>query len=138
MSASNVQMNWSAVTFNSITLNKITSGTFNMGGQLLPFAGDQDLYPTVIVNNMNNPGASFTSGNIALLQGIAVGTTSTLLATLNDAKGATGGAINYTLINAVYQGADASDSHAQYGSGTANWLAFSSDGITTPLSFTRS
>jgi hypothetical protein len=138
MSATALQMNWTAVTFNSITLTKITSGTFNQGGQLLPFSGDMDIFPTCVVNNMNNPGASFTTGNVAQLQGIAAGTTSTLSATLNDAKLATGGAIVYTLINAVYQNADASDSHAQYASATANWLAYSSDGQTNPLSFTRS
>ena len=105
MAATNLQFNWGPVTFNSITLTKITQGHFNQGGQLLAFSGDTDIFPTTIINSMNNPSAGFTSGNVAQFQGIAPGTTSTLLATLNDAKSALGGAIDYNQINATFQNA---------------------------------
>jgi hypothetical protein len=137
MPITNLQFNWSAVTFNSTTLIKITQGHFNQGGQLLGFSGDTDIFPTTIINSMNNPTAGFTSGNIAQFQGISPGTTGTLSATLNDAKAQTGGAIVYSLINATFQSADASASHGAYGTVTGTWLASSSDGQTSPLSFTR-
>lgn len=138
MSATGVNLNWSPVAFNSITLNKITQGTFNQGGKLTPFSGDNDFYPTVMANTMNDPSASFTSANVGIFMGIAPGTTSTLTATLNDARAQTGGGVNFVLINAMFQDANTSASHAQYATVTGNWLAYSSDGQTSPLSFTRS
>ena len=64
--------------------------------------------------------------------GIAPGTTNTLTATLNDAKGATGGAVVFTMINAVFENADTTAQHAQFGTVTGTWQAFSSDGVTNP------
>ena len=43
----------------------------------------------------------------------------------------------FTLINAVFENADTQAQHAQFGSVTGTWQAFSSDGSTNPLPFTR-
>jgi hypothetical protein len=107
--ATGLQLNWTAVGFTPsggslTTITRVTSVGIGTGGQLLPFSGDNDRFPTVIHK---------------------------------DARGATNGDIVYTLINAVVASPDANGPHGSYGSGTISWQAFSSDGSTNPLSFTR-
>jgi hypothetical protein len=137
MAATKAQINWTAVNFNSTTITMVTSGGFGMGGKLLKFKGDTDVYSTVIANVENAPHATFTTADVGTMMGFVPGTTSTLTATLNDAKGATGGAVVFSMINAVFENADTQAAHAQFGSVTGTWQAFSSDGVTNPLSFTR-
>jgi hypothetical protein len=137
MAATKAQINWASVSFGSTSLSMITAGGFGMGGKLLKFKGDTDLYSTVIANVTNEPYATFTTADVGTMMGIAPGTTNTLAATLADAKGATGGAVVFSMINAVFENADTTAQHAQFGSVTGTWQAFSSDGVTNPLSFTR-
>ena len=137
MSATRAQINWASVTFGSTSITRITTGGFGQGGKLLRFKGDTDMYSTVIANVTNEPSATFTTADVGTMMGIAPGTTNTLSATLNDAKAATGGAVVFTMINAVFENADTTAQHAQFGSVTGTWQAFSSDGVTNPLSFTR-
>jgi hypothetical protein len=137
MSATRAQINWASVTFGSTAITRITTGGFGQGGKLIRFKGDTDMYSTVIANVTNEPGATFTTADVGTIMGIAPGTTNTLTATLNDAKGATGGAVVFTMINSVFENADTAAQHAQFGSVTGTWQAFSSDGVTNPLSFTR-
>ena len=138
MSATKAQINWTGVEFNSVNITRVTQGMFGQGGQLLKFKGDTDLYNTIIANVTNEPHASFTTADVGTMMGFAPGTTATLTATLNDAKGATGGAVVFTLANAVFENADTQAQHAQFGTVTGTWQAYSSDGSTNPLSFTRS
>jgi hypothetical protein len=140
--ATGLQLNWTAVGFTPsggslTTITRVTSVGIGTGGQLLPFSGDNDRFPTVIANVMNMPGASVTTGNIAQIMALSPGTRGTFTATHKDARGATNGDIVYTLINAVVASPDANGPHGSYGSGTVSWQAFSSDGSTNPLSFTR-
>ncbi len=137
MAATKVQANWSAVAHAGVTIDRVTQMSFNVGGTLQSFSADTDHFPTVICNLMNKPTASVTSANAALLMGIVPGTTGTLTATHKDAKGASGGDILYTLINAVYATTSTSGGHNAFGTVNGNWEAYSSDGITNPLSFTR-
>jgi len=137
MSATRAQINWATVTFGSTAITRITTGGFGQGGKLIRFKGDTDMYSTVIANVTNEPSATFTTADVGTMMGIAPGTTNTLAATLNDAKGATGGAVVFTMINAVFENADTTAQHAQFGTVTGTWQAFSSDGVTNPLSFTR-
>ena len=106
MSATALQLNWTSVQFASTGLTRVTSVTFSQGGELIEFAGDNNRYPVVIANNMNRPRCSITSGDVATLMGIAPGTSGTITATQNDALGATGGAVNWTMNNAVHQNTD--------------------------------
>jgi hypothetical protein len=137
MSATRAQINWASVSFGSTAISRITTGGFGQGGKLLRFKGDTDMYSTIIANVNNEPNATFTTADVGALMGIAPGSTNTLTATLNDAKGATGGAVVFSMINAVFENADTSAQHGQFGTVTGTWQAFSSDGITNPLSFTR-
>jgi hypothetical protein len=137
MAATKAQINWAAVMFGSSAITRITAGGFGQGGTLLRFKGDTDLYSSIIANVNNEPSANFTTADVGTMMGISPGTTNTLTATLNDAKAASGGSVIFTMINAVFENADTSAQHAQFGTVSGTWQAFSSDGTTNPLSFTR-
>jgi hypothetical protein len=137
MAASKLQANWTAVSHGTTAISRVTQVSFSQGGSLATFAADGDHYPTVVVSLMNKPSASITSADTATLMGIAPGTTATLSATHKDAKGASGGDILYVLANAVVENVQTSGAHGQFGTSTVNLLAYSSDGTTNPLSFTR-
>jgi hypothetical protein len=143
MAATKLQVNWSAVSFTPSggslqAITKVNDVQFDPGGQLLPYSGDTDRYPTTIINQMNNPRATVRSGDVANLQGFVPGTVGTFNATFKDAKLATGGDMLYVLSNAVIENAPGGGTHAQYGEATLSMLAYSSDGVTSPLAFTRS
>jgi len=137
MSATKAQINWTAVSHGTVGLTRVTNAMFGQGGTLATFKGDTDLYPSIIANVTNEPHASVTTADIATMMGINPGTSATLVASLNDAKGASGGGILFTLSNAVFENADGSDAHASFGSVTGTWKAFASDGLTNPLALTR-
>ena len=137
MAATKLQANWSAVAHGTTTITRVTQVSFSQGGSLASFSADGDHYPTVVVNLMNKPRASVVSADTATLMGVAPGTTATFSATHKDAKGATGGDILYVMANAVVENVETSGSHGQFGSATMTLLAYSSDGTTNPLSFTR-
>lgn len=138
MSATALQLNWTSVQFASISLTHVKSVMFSQGGKLIEFAGDNNRYPVVVANNINRPRCSITSGDVATLMGITPGTSGTIQATQVDALQAVGGAINWTLNNAVHENTDDTGQWGQFATGTATFVAYSSDGTTNPLSFTRS
>jgi hypothetical protein len=137
MAATKLQANWTAVSHGTTSITRVTQVSFSQGGSLATFAADGDHYPTVVVNLMNKPRATVTSADTATLMGIAPGTTATLSATHKDAKGAVDGDILYVMANAVAENVETSGAHGQFGTATLSLLAYSSDGTTNPLSFTR-
>lgn len=137
-----LQLNWTAVGFTPsggslTTFTRVTNVAITTGGSLIPFAGDNDRFPTVLANAMNMPAVTVTTGNIGQAFGFSPGQRGTWTGTHKDARGASGGDIVYTLVNATVANNDASGPHGNYGSGNIGWQAFSSDGSTNPLSFTR-
>jgi hypothetical protein len=74
---------------------------------------------------------------VGTIMGIVPGTTNTLTATLSDAKGQVGGAVVFTMSNAVFENADTQAQHAQFGTVIGTWQAYSSDGTTNPLALSR-
>jgi hypothetical protein len=138
MSATALQLNWTSVQFASTALTRVTSVTFSQGGELIEFAGDNNRYPVVIANSINRPRCSITSGDVATLMGITPGTSGTITATQNDALGAVGGAVNWTLSNSVHQSTDDTGQWGHFATATATFRAYAADGATNPLSFTRS
>ena len=138
MSASALQLNWTSVQFASTGLTRVTSVTFSQGGELIEFAGDNNRYPVVIASNISRPRCSITSGDVATMMGIIPGTSGTLTATQNDAMGGIGGAVNWTMNNAVHQNTDDAGRWGHFATATATFRAYASDGATNPLSFTRS
>jgi hypothetical protein len=137
MAATKAQINWTTVTFGSTPISRITSGGFSQGGKLIRFKGDTDIYSTIIANVNNEPSGTFTTADVGTMMSINPGTVNTLTATLSDAKAATGGAVVFVMINSVFENADTTAQHAAFGTVTGTWQAFSSDGTTNPLSFTR-
>lgn len=137
MSASALQMNWTSVQFASTSLTRVTSVGFSQGGELIEFAGDNNRYPVVIANNINRPRCTITSGDVATLMAIAPGTSGTIMATQNDALAATGGSVNWTMSNAVHQNTDDTGQWGHFATATATFRAYAADGMTNPLSFTR-
>jgi hypothetical protein len=138
MSATKANINWTSVAFNSTSITRVTNASIGQGGSLIKFKGDTDLYPTIIANVDNEPHASITTADVGTMMGFVPGTAATLTASLNDAKEASGGGVAFTLINATFENADTQAQHAQFGSVTGTWQAYSTDGSTPPLSFTRS
>lgn len=142
MAASKAQMNWSAVGFTPtggslIPFGRVLEVQVDQGGSLKELSGDADKYPTLMVNDMNNPKVTVRGNDVATLQGLGVGTVGTLTATHNDAKLASGGAIVYTMSNAVVENAPGGGSHAEYGEATVSFKLFSNDGVTSPIAITR-
>ena len=136
--ATKLQANWTAVAHGSTSITRVSQVTFSQGGSLASFAADGDHFPTVVVNLMSKPKASVTSADTAALMGIAPGKTASFSATHKDAKGETGGDILYVMANAVAENAETTGAHGQFGSATMlSLLAYSTDGTTNPLSFTR-
>ncbi len=138
MSATALQLNWTSVEFATTSLTRVTSVTFSQGGELIEFAGDNNRYPVVIANNINRPRCTITSGDVATLMAISPGTSGTILATQNDAMGSVGGAINWTMTNAVHASTEDSGHWGRFATATATFRAYASDGATNPVSFTRS
>jgi hypothetical protein len=131
------QINWTAVSHGSTNITRVTTASFGQGGSLIKFKGDTDQYPTIIANVDNEPHASLTTTDVGTLFGITPGTTASLTATLNDARLVTGGAVVFVMANAVFENADAQGQHAQFATVTGSWQAYSSDGSTNPLTFSR-
>ena len=140
MSATKRFMNWTGVVFTPIngsatTITGVTSVSIDSGGSLARFSGDGDRYVTTMVNDFNEPVVTIHSADLSALRANPVGTVGTLSATHNDAKNGVGtGAVTYTLANAVVSGYQVQGAHRQFGQGTLTFGAFSSDGVTNPIS----
>lgn len=137
MAATKLNINWTGVAHGSTSITRVSTVSFSQGGTLIEYAGDTDKFSTVIVAGVGKPTASITTSDPAVVMGIASGTTATVTATHKDAKLASGGDILYSLANAVAQNATTNGAFNQPGTGTITFMAFSSDGSTNPLSFTR-
>jgi hypothetical protein len=137
MAGTALQINWTSVEFAAAPITRVTGVSFSQGGELIEFAGDDNSYPVVIANNINRPRCSITSGDVATLMAIAPGTSGTIAATQNDALAAVGGAVNWTMSNAVHQNTDDTGQWGHFATATATFRAYAADGATNPLSFTR-
>src|SRR4051794_7486354 len=140
MSASKRFMNWTGVSFTPLNgpataITGVTSVTIESGGNLVKFSGDGDRYPTIVVNDFNEPSVTIHSADLAAIRANPVGTIGTLTATHNDARSGVGsGAITYTLANAVVSSCQVGGAHRHFGQGTVTFVAYSTDGVTNPLS----
>lgn len=141
MAATGLQLNVSTATYvvgdTTRTFTKINNVSLNGGGQLLKYSGSNDRFPTVVANSMNMPTVTLSTGDTAQLMGLAAGTSGTFSFTHKDAKGASGGDIVYTCANAVVGATQTEAPHSQWGTASATFELYSSDGSTNPISFTR-
>ncbi len=137
MAATKAQINWSAVSFASTNITRVTNASVSQGGSLIKFKGDTDVFPTIIASVDIEPSVSITTADVGTMMGFGSGAGGTVLMTMKDAKSQSGGDVNFTMINAVFENADTSGAHAQFGTVTGTWQSYSSDGSTNPLSFSR-
>lgn len=137
MAATKGQINWSAVSFASTAITRVTNAMFGQGGKLISHKGDADLYPTIIANVANEPHASVTTIDVGPMLLIAPGAEGTLTGTMKDAKLASGGDVIFTMTHSVFENADGTGAHQALGSSTGVWKAYSADGSTAPLAITR-
>ena len=137
MPATKLQANWTGVQHGSTNITRVNSVSISAGGSLETYSGDTDVFDTVVVNLMNKPTARVVSADTATIMGFAPGTTGSFSATHKDAKKQSGGDILYVLANAVVETAETNGDHGQFGTATLSLIAYSSDGTTNPLSFTR-
>lgn len=137
MPPTRLQANWSSVAHGAAEITRVTQVSFSQGGSLAAFSADGDHYPTVVVSLLNRPKAAVTSADTAALMALAPGTAASLSATHKDARASSGGDILYVLANAVVENVETAGRHGEFGQATATFLAYSSDGVTNPLSFTR-
>jgi hypothetical protein len=137
MAATDLQMGWTNVMLATAPITRVDSIEINVGGQLIAYAGDNDRYNVVVVNNMNDPSVTINCSSPASLMGITPGSEGTFTATHKDAMLATAGDIIYTVINCVAPGASTSGAHAQFGTATIQLKPYAADGATNPISYTR-
>ncbi len=134
--ATKLQANWTAVGWNSVVFTKVDGLSFDYGGSLEEYSGDLDRFPTVLTNLMSRPTAKLDCSDVGAMMLLTVGVASTLAATHKDAKIVSGGDVVYAMANAVLANVSAQGDHAKYGSASASFQAFSSDGTTNPLTLT--
>jgi hypothetical protein len=137
MAGTAAQINWTAVQFLTQSIKRVTNAMFSLGGSLITFKGDTDLYPSVIAAVTLEPRASITTGDPATMMGFAAGADGTLTATMKDAKGVAGGDVVFTMTHAVFENADTTGAHAQFGTVTGTFRSYAPDGQTPPLAFSR-
>lgn len=136
MAATGLNINWTAVSYNSTPIKRVTNVAINDSPQILPFAGDTDRYPTVLADVGGGVTITVTTGDAGTAFSLASGTAAAFTATHKDAKGAEGGDIIYTM-SAMVGNRTAGGQHAQFGQATVEFTGVSIDGLTNPLSFTR-
>ena len=73
MSATKAQINWTSVEFGSTAITRVTAAMFGMGGSLIKFKGDTDIYSSIIANVNNEPHASVTTADIGTMWGFTPG-----------------------------------------------------------------
>lgn len=144
MSATKRMVNVASVGFTptggSLTaITGVTNFSIDEGGSLIEFSGDGDHGPTTKVCDFIDPQVTLTFADVSLAMTLSPGLRGSLVFTHLDAinKATTGGgAITYTLANAIVANPVGTQAHRQFGSATATFESWSSDGVTSPLSST--
>lgn len=136
MAATKLQKGWTEVQFADTAISHVQSVAFGRNGSLIEYTGDNNIEPIMIAIKEAKPHATVTSGDVATIMGFQVGDTGSLVAVQPDAKGSTGGNINWTLANAVVASADSQGHWGAFATATLKVQAYSSDGTTSALSFT--
>lgn len=135
MAISKLQANWSPVTFSGNPITMVTNVGIDQGGQVDTFKADADLYDVIAARLTSRPTCSITSGDEATM--MALSGNGIITANHNDALKVTAGAVLYTITTAAFENCNASGAHAAFGSSTATFKTFTSDGTTNPIAITR-
>ena len=135
-------LNWTAVTFtptagSALTLTGVTQIQAPMGGEILKFEGDNDLYPSLKVSAGGDPKMVITTADQVDLVSLPIGTVGAFTATHRDAVNGTGaGVCVYAIANAIVEDNTLGGSHKQFGMGQITIGGWSADGVTNPVAIT--
>lgn len=136
------QVNVGATTFTKpgptvITITTIQSVGVDWGGQDLSGRGDNDFYPTFGKTVQADPKVTISHQNNQLLNSLKPGDTGALSCVILDAVNGTGtGGITVVLANARVVNHAGDAGHVKLSSVNLNLASYSSDGSTSPLTFT--
>ena len=136
------QANFGTTTFTKsgptvVTITTIQSVSFDWGGQSLVGRGDADFYPTFGRTIQADPKAVVNHQNMQLMNSLKAGDTGSFSCVVYDAVNVSGaGQITVALANARVENHTAQPGHIQLTTATLSIGSYSSDGSTSPLSFT--
>lgn len=137
--------NWKSVTIShgvgptTITLTEITNVEILNNDQYETFKGDGNIFNTVMVLANGVRGIRITGGDIGT-QCVTIprNTPCTVVCVLHDAVNGSGsGALTFTLSNAMKQGASPGGPQNKILTDVVEFMAYSSDGTTDPLSISQ-
>jgi hypothetical protein len=119
-----------------IAITGVQSVKISGGADFIRRSGDADRFPTTIINHFNEPSMAISADDHLALLTITPGSRGTVTATHKDAKLATSGNIVYSLANATPGSPDLGGGHKQISEASIMFWGESSDGTTSPLSYT--
>jgi hypothetical protein len=138
-------VNWTATTWvqtapSSLTstITGVLSVQVNRNLQSIQHSGDADFYPTLVATVGGQPSLSISHRDLGVSNAIPDTSRGTLSAKHSDAKnGITASSGGYTVqLVGVVSSNDSEGAHRQFGGGTITVIGESTDGTTSPLSFT--
>jgi len=142
MTATNVYMNWKAVTVTPqggsvVAITEVLDVEIVDQETIEMWQADGTIYPTLAIRAAAMRGLKITGGSINLLQAIPRGTPCVVVAILEDAVNVAGGAgsgsLTHTLSNAVLAEVPRSGPSNKFAGGSATFVSYSTDGATNPL-----
>lgn len=136
-------VNFSGVQFTpaggaAISITEVLAVDSDMQGQTIMQKGDADLFPTHRKRVSSDPRVTIRTNDI-VSRNACIGLRGALTWIEQDEdNGATpaGGALRYTLSNAVEETSDNRGQHAAYRESTLTFGSYSTDGTTSPLAVT--
>lgn len=121
----------------AINLTETTQIKVMRGDELDEWQSAGHRFSTVVVNTRSSRGCSIQGGDVNKLTAIPSGVPCVITGTILDAKNGDGeGAIGFTLNNALIQDTSFGGAARKFGGGGADFLAFSTDGNTDPMTLT--
>lgn len=113
----------------------VTGVTMGLGGSIATFDGDNDRFPTVAINDFNNPTVTVSAADLGGMLSTPPGTRGVLTFTYRDARGFSGGNLVFTVSVAIVSDVSANQPHRQFGQGSITFGVESPDGQTNPVSY---
>jgi hypothetical protein len=136
-------MNWQDVIFTdtasaATTITGVTSIDIDMQGSKKEFSGDADQFVTTLVHDFSNPQITVQSADLAAIQTMAPGLRGSFTATHLDAKNAdtaSSGGYTVAMTHCMVNNNPTGGKHREFGEGSFILTAESTDGTTSPISF---
>jgi hypothetical protein len=138
MPGTGLQFNWENVKIGDTVIDRVKGFNIRYGLQYTDWAADNDHFISCTVQNFATPTGSISTGNTGVALTCLGLEDQTVIATHLDAKGVTGGDINYTCVGTTVVDVNPNGQFGQYSDCTIELKFISVDGATSPISFSRS